>query len=71
MEKRSLTGAFFVGLKEILFVHAEASLELIDAAADIDELLSARKERMALGADFNPHVLLRGACFDERMVVCL
>ena len=36
-------------------------VELIDAAAGIDELLLAGVERVALGADLDGDVLLRGA----------
>ena len=41
-------------------------VELINAAAGIDELLLAGVERMALGADFNEDVLLGAAGLDDR-----
>ena len=43
----------------------EALVEALDASAGIDQLLLAREERVALGADFNLDVLLRGKHLDD------
>ena len=44
-----------------LLVHAVTLLELINASAAVNELLTAGIEGVALGADFNTNVLLGGA----------
>ena len=49
----------------VLFVNAVLLVELIDAAAGVHELLLARIERVALGADLNGDVLLGGAGLDN------
>lgn len=41
-------------------LHAVTLLEAIDTAADVNQLLLAGIERMALGADFNAQLLLGG-----------
>src|SRR5438128_12407132 len=41
------------------------SLEPLDAAGGVHELLLARVERVALRADFHPHVGLRRASLDD------
>ena len=43
----------------------EALVEALDASAGIDQLLLAREERVALGADFNLDVLLGGEHLDD------
>lgn len=49
-------------LKEkTLLIQAVALLEHVNTPAGIDELLLAREERMALGANFNVDILLRGS----------
>ena len=39
-----------------------ALVELLDAPAGLDIALTSREERMALGADIDAKLLLRGAC---------
>ena len=43
----------------------ELLVELINAAAGINQLLLACKERMTLGADFNTDITLGGTGFDN------
>ena len=43
----------------------ETLVEALDASAGIDQLLLAREERVALGADFNLDVLLGGEHLDH------
>ena len=45
----------------VLFVNAVLLVELVNAAAGVNELLLAGVERVALGADLDGDVLLRGA----------
>jgi hypothetical protein len=45
--------------------HAEALLEAVYTAAGIDKLLFARKERMALGANFNTLFRFSGTCLER------
>ena len=61
--KRSLTR--FKPICRLLH-HAETLLELIHTSAGINEFLLARKEGMALGADFNLNIVLGGT----RGVLC-
>ncbi len=42
----------------------KTTLELINTSARIHELLLAREERMAFGANFNAHIALGGSCYD-------
>ena len=49
-----------------LLFHIEALLEAINTSASVNQLLLAGIERMALGADINLHLFLRGTgleCF--------
>ena len=49
-----------------LLFHIEPLLEAINASASVNQLLFTGVERMALGADINLHLFLRGAglkCF--------
>ena len=43
----------------------ETLVEALDASAGIDQLLLAREERVALGADFNLDVLFGGEHLDD------
>ena len=47
-----------------LLVQAEALVELGHTAAGVHQLLSARKERVTLRADFYANILLRRTCLN-------
>jgi hypothetical protein len=60
-QKRQPQAAFLATYE----LHAVFLAELLDAAGSVDNLLLARIERMALGANFNAHVFAgRGACLE-------
>ncbi len=44
-----------------LLLQAKALVETVDTSTGVNQLLLAGIERVALGADFNPDVLLGGA----------
>lgn len=48
-----------------LLAKIEPPVEAIHAAAGVHQLLLARKERMALGADFHPDLRLGGTGLDD------
>ena len=45
-------------------------IELINTSAGCSSLLLASVERMALGANLNVNVLLRGTCYERRFRSC-
>jgi hypothetical protein len=60
-QKRQPRAAFFAAYK----LHAVFLTELLDAAGSVNDLLLAGIERVALGANFDVHVLAsRRACLE-------
>ena len=51
--------------QNLFVLHAETLLEAIDATAGVNQLLLAREERMAFGADFNADVLFGRTGFNH------
>ena len=64
MGAKKAAGIFF-RLLCMTSASVEALVEALDTSAGIDQLLLAREERVALGADFNLDVLLGGEHLDH------
>ena len=55
---------------ELLLGSFESSLELINASARVNKLLLARKEGMALGANFNSYLAALGGLGFNNFATC-